>query len=76
MAAKAGAMPAHQRLGADENMKDRREPAVKLNEEPVIVVRRLGPAPHLAAQDDQLMSERRILRLKPALRLECRGQDG
>jgi hypothetical protein len=30
----------------------------------------LGPAPHLAAQDDQLMSERRILRLKPALRCQ------
>ena len=29
-----------------------------------------------ASQDDQLMSERRILRLKPALRLERRGQYG
>src|ERR1700757_4838190 len=29
-----------------------------------------------APQDDQLMSEHRILRLKPALRLERRGQDG
>jgi hypothetical protein len=29
-----------------------------------------------APQDDQLMSEHRILRLKPALRLEWRGQDG
>ena len=76
MAAKAGAMPAHQRLGADdcENLKDRREPTIKLNEEPAIVVRKLGPAPHLAAQDDQLMSERRILGLKSALRLEWQGQ--
>src|ERR1700737_299481 len=29
-----------------------------------------------APQDDQLMSEHRILRFKPALRLEWRGQDG
>jgi hypothetical protein len=36
----------------------------------------LGSTPHLAPQDDQLMSEHRILRLKPALRLERRGQHG
>jgi hypothetical protein len=29
-----------------------------------------------APQDNQLMSEHRILRLKPHLRLEWRGQDG
>ena len=34
------------------------------------------PARHLTPQNDQLMSERRILCLKPALRLEWRGQDG
>jgi hypothetical protein len=27
-------------------------------------------------QNDQLMSERRVLGFKPALRLEWRGQDG
>jgi len=71
-------MPAHQRLGADdcENLKDRREPTIKLNEEPAIVVRKLGPAPHLAAQDDQLMSKYRILSFKPDLRLEWRDPDG
>src|SRR5216684_4861046 len=37
---------------------------------------RLGSTPHLAPQDDQLMSEHRILRFKPALRLERRGQHG
>ena len=35
-----------------------------------------GPPLHLTPQDDQLMSERRIFCLKPALRLEWRGQDG
>src|SRR6476646_2897323 len=71
-------MPAHQGLGADdcENLKDRREPAIQLDEEPAIAVRKLEPAPHLAAQDDQLMSERHIFRLKPTLRLEWRGQHG
>jgi hypothetical protein len=73
--AKAGLMPTHECVGPDdhENLEDRRELTIKLNEEPAIVARKLGPAPHLAAQDDQLMSERRILRLKPALRLEWRG---
>jgi hypothetical protein len=35
-----------------------------------------SPALQLTPQDDQLMSEHRILRLKPALRLERRGQHG
>ena len=68
-------MPAHQGLGADdcENLKDRREPAIQLDEEPAIAVRKLGPP---SSQDDQLMSERRILCLKSALRLEWQGQHG
>ena len=47
-----------------------------LDEEPAVAVGRLGPTPHLAPQDYQLMSEHGILRLKPALRLERRGQHG
>jgi hypothetical protein len=31
---------------------------------------------HLTPQNDQLMSERRVLGFKPALRLEWRDQDG
>jgi hypothetical protein len=75
---KAGPMPTHQRLGASdcENLKDRWEPAIEMDEEPAIATRKLGPSPQFAAQDDQLMSKRRILRLKPALRLERRGQYG
>ena len=71
-------MPTHHRLGADdcEDLKDRWEPAIEMDEEPPIAIRKLGPPLQLASQDDQLMSERRILRLKPALRLEWRGQDG
>ena len=61
--AKAGLMPTHEDVGPDdcEDLKDRRDPTIKLNEDPAIVVRKLGPAPHLAAQNDQLMSEGRIL---------------
>jgi hypothetical protein len=59
-----------------ENLKDRWEPAIEMDEEPAIATRKLGPSPQFAAQDDQLMSKRRILRLKPALRLERRGQYG
>ena len=59
-----------------ESRKDRREPAIELDEEPAIVVREPGSAGHLAPQNDQLMSERRILSFKPALRLERRGEHG
>jgi len=52
------------------------KPSIHLDEEPAVVVGRLGSTPHPAPQDDQLMSEHRILRLKPALRLERRGQHG
>src|SRR6476646_1927986 len=71
-------MPAHQRLGTEDRdvLQDRRKPTIELDEEPAIVVRKLGPPPHLASQDDQLMSERRILCLKSALRLEWQGQHG
>src|ERR1700737_4016815 len=45
--AKAGLMPTHEGVGPDdcEDLKDRREPTIKLNEDPAIVVRKLGPAP-------------------------------
>jgi hypothetical protein len=65
-------MPTYQRFGSSnhESRKDRREPAIELNEEPAIVVRKTSPALQLAPQDDQLMSERGIFSLKPNLRLE------
>ncbi len=71
-------MPAHQRLGTEDrdDLQDRRKPTIELDEESAIVVRKLGPPSHLASQDDQLMSERRILCLKSALRLEWQGQHG
>jgi hypothetical protein len=36
----------------------------------------VGSASHLPLQNDQLMSKYRILSLKPALRLEWRGEHG
>jgi len=72
IAAKAGPMPTYQRFGSKnhENGKDRREPAIELNEEPAVVIRETSPALQLTPQDHQLMSERGILSLKPDLRLE------
>src|SRR5664280_1304528 len=76
--AKAGPMPTHERLRLDdrEDLQNRRKPPIQLDQEPAIVVRQLDAALHLAPQNDQLMSKRRILCLKPTLRLEWRGQDG
>ena len=67
-------MPAHKRLGADdrEDLQDRRRPSIQLDEEPAIVVREPDPALHPTTQNDQLMSERRILRFKSDLRPERR----
>ncbi|MGA7389554.1 MAG: hypothetical protein WBW99_16735 [Pseudolabrys sp.] len=71
-------MPAHERLGTDnrENFQDRRGPAIQVDQKPTVSVREPNAAGHLAPQNDQLMSERRILCLKSALRLEWRSQDG
>jgi hypothetical protein len=65
-------MPTYQRFGSNnqENLQDRRKPAIELNEEPAVVVRETSPALQLTPQDRQLMSERGILSLKPDLRLE------
>jgi hypothetical protein len=77
-AAKAGPMPPHERLRLDdrENLQNRRKPSIQLDQEPTVAVRQPDPAMYLAPQNDQLMSEHRILCLKPTLRLEWRGQDG
>src|ERR1700758_3556623 len=78
IATQAGPMPPHQllRLNNRNDLQDRWKPSIHLDEEPAVVVGRLSPTPHPAPQDDQLMSEHCILRLKPALRLERRGQHG
>jgi hypothetical protein len=78
IAAKAGPMPAHERLRLNDrdDLQNRREPAIQLDQKPAVVVRQPGSAPHFTPQNDQLMSERRVFGFKPALRLEWRSQDG
>jgi len=70
-------MPTHERLGTNdrEGLQDRRKPAIQVDKEPAIVVREPDQALHLTPQNDQLMSERRVLCFKPDLRLEWRGQE-
>src|SRR5450432_3008366 len=78
VAAKAGPMPTHQRLGSDdcENLQDRWKPAIHLDKEPAIIVCEPDAATHPTPQDHQLMSKHHVLSLKPQLRLERQGHDG
>jgi hypothetical protein len=71
-------MPTHQRLGPDnrENLQDRRKPAIQPDKEPAIMVREPDATMQPTPQDNQLMSQHRVLSFKPQLRLEWRGQDG
>src|SRR5439155_26560869 len=45
------------RAGCREGLEDRRGPSVELDKKPAIGVHQVGPAPHLAPQNNQLMSE-------------------
>src|ERR1700761_3460328 len=78
VAAKAGPVPTQERLGPDDrkDLQDRRNPAVQLDKEPAITVRKPDATRQPAPQDIQLMSKHRVLSFKPYLRLEWRGQDG
>src|SRR5258705_9588665 len=71
-------MPTHERLGPDdcENLQDRWKPAIHLDKEPAIIVRKPDTTMQPAPQDNQLMSKHRVLSLKSQRRLEWRGQDG
>src|SRR4030088_3032375 len=68
----ASSMPTHQGLGPDDRngLEDRWKPSIQLDQEQAIAVRELDATAHLPSQHDQLMSERRVLCLKSALRLE------
>ena len=65
-------MPTHERLGTDDghDLQHRRKPSIQLDKEPTVVVGEQNAAMHHTPQDGQLMSERRVLGFKPALRLE------
>jgi hypothetical protein len=47
-----------------------------LDKKPAIIVGEPNVTLHPTSQNDQLMSERRVLGFKLALRLKWRGQDG
>jgi hypothetical protein len=70
-------VPTHERLGPNdcENLQDCWKPAIQLDKEPAIKVREPNATTRPAPQDNQLMSQRRILGFKPQLRPEWRGQD-
>ena len=71
-------MPTDKGLRSDDcdGLEDRGNPSIQLDEEPTITVREPDAATHPPPQYDQLMSERSILCLKSALRLERQGQQG
>lgn len=64
-------MPAHERFGLNDRVgiKGRGKPSIELEEEPAITVCEPDPAPQLAPQHDQLMSECCVLGFKPAPRV-------
>ena len=71
-------MPAHEGLRADDrdDLQDRWKPSIQVDQEQAIPVREVDTTTRFPLQHDQLMSERSILCLKSALRLERRGEQG
>src|SRR5271169_3715643 len=77
VAAKTNTMPAHQRLRLNDrrSIQDRREPSIRLDEEPAIAIRQPDLATQVAPQYDQLMAKHHILSFKPHPRLKWRGRE-
>jgi hypothetical protein len=71
-------VPSHEGLGANycDGLEGRWKPSIQLDEEQTITIREPDTAAHLPPQYDELMSERSVLCLKSALRLERRGEQG
>src|SRR6266700_5048352 len=76
--AKAGPMPTHQGLRSDDSdgPEHRWKPSIQQDQEQAIPICELDATPHPALQHNQLMTERRVLGLKSALRLERRDGQG
>src|SRR6266581_699021 len=76
--AKAGPMPPHQGLRSDDSdgPEHRWKPSVQQDQEQAIPICELDATPHPALQHNQLMTERRVLGFKSALRLERRDGQG
>src|SRR5437870_3038935 len=76
--AKAGPMPTHQGLRSDDSdgPEHRWKPSIQQDQEQAIPICELGATPYPALQHNQLMTERRVLGLKSALRLDRRDGQG
>ena len=74
----AGPMPTHQGLRSDDSdgPEHRWKQSIQQDQEQAIPICELDATPHPALQHNQLMTERRVLGLKSALRLEWRGEQG
>jgi hypothetical protein len=71
-------MPTQERLGTDDgdDLQNRWKPSIQLDKDQAIAVDKADATSHIAPQNNQLISERGVLCLKPDLRLEWRDQDG
>src|SRR6266568_7540064 len=76
--AKAGPMLTHQGLRSDDSdgPEHRWKPSIQQDQEQAIPICELDATPHPALQHNQLMTERCVLCLKSALRLERRDGQG
>src|SRR2546427_12485938 len=74
----ADPMPTHQGLRSDDSdgPEHRWRPSIQQDQEQAIPICELDATPHPALQHNQLMTERRVLGLKSALRLERRDGQG
>ena len=59
-----------------DGLEDRWKPSIQLDQEQAIPICALSATAHPPLQHDQLMTERRVLCLKSALRLEGRDEQG
>ena len=76
--AETGVMPTHEGLRSNDRdgIENRWKPSIQQDEEQAISVGEVNTTTHLPPQYDQLTSERHVLCLKSALRLERRDQQG
>jgi hypothetical protein len=70
-------MPTHEGLRSDDRdgIEDRWKPSIQLDEEQAVSVAEVNATTRPPLQYDQLTSERHVLSLKSALRLEWRDQE-
>jgi hypothetical protein len=72
------AVPSNKRIGTNDQKgpEDRREQPIEPHEEKAVAIRKPDAAMQLPAQYDDLLPQRRVLRLKNKFGSERRGQEG